>query len=171
MKSVLDTEAPHGIGAAIPLQLAMNRLRVFVSMLSLLMTPSIFAQSSGGSIAGDWLTADNEGTVRVYEENGKYFGQLIQGRNRKDTKNPNPALRDRDVAGTVIMTGFVYDGKGEWKRGKVYSPDNGKTYSGTLKLENLQTMLLRGYVGVPLLGRTERWTRKGEDAKAEPTSK
>ena len=46
-----------------------------------------------------------------------------------------------------------------WDNGWIYSPDNGKTYRATLTLEKTNVLKLRGYVGVPLFGETQVWTR------------
>ncbi|MEO1367538.1 MAG: DUF2147 domain-containing protein, partial [Acidobacteriota bacterium] len=59
-----------------------------------------------------------------------------------------------------ILEGFEAEGDGEWSGGTIYDPNNGKTYSCTLELEGADTLKVRGYIGVSLFGRTERWTRR-----------
>ncbi len=76
---------------------------------------------------------------------------------KKDTKNTDEKLRTRNLKDLVMLTDFVYE-DGEWTDGKIYDPKSGKTYSSTIKLQG-NTLSLRGYVGISLLGRTSVWTR------------
>lgn len=80
--------------------------------------------------------------------------------NRKDDKNPDPALRERFLLGAKILWGFKPDNdeKSEWSGGKIYDPDNGETYSSKLKLDGTN-LRIRGYIGITLFGRTTVWTR------------
>jgi uncharacterized protein (DUF2147 family) len=78
----------------------------------------------------------------------------------KDEKNPDPALRDRPLVGLSLFAGFDYDGDGRWSGGTIYDPNSGKTYRCIVTIVDDDTLKVRGYVGVPLLGRTEIWTRK-----------
>ncbi len=78
---------------------------------------------------------------------------------RLDDHNPDPHLRGRDLLGAVILQGFRSNGKGAWRGGTVYDPITGTTYSCALKLRNVNTLVVRGYLGIPLLGRTVVWTR------------
>jgi len=44
--------------------------------------------------------------------------------------------------------------------GRIYNPESGKTYKCTLTLLDDNTLKLRGYKGISLLGGTEVWTRR-----------
>jgi uncharacterized protein (DUF2147 family) len=46
-----------------------------------------------------------------------------------------------------------------WKGGSVYDPQNGKIYRGKITLVSPNKLDLRGFVGIPLFGRTTTWTR------------
>lgn len=118
------------------------------------------------TIEGDWWTEDREAIARIYEEDGVFFGKLIwtEETGAKDDDNPDPKLRDRPLKGLVFLKGFRFDGDGEWDGGKVYAPDDGKTYSGYMKLGGPDTLKLRGYVGFRLFGRTATWKRVAPDA-------
>jgi uncharacterized protein (DUF2147 family) len=68
-----------------------------------------------------------------------------------------PALADpAAVAGTWLSR----DGDGAWSGGFIYDPNSGKTYRCKLKLKDRNTLKLRGYIGISLLGRTDVWTRQ-----------
>ena len=76
-----------------------------------------------------------------------------------DEKNPDPALRDRPLIGLELFAGFEYKGKGKWKGGTIYDPNSGKTYQCIITRVDANTLKVRGFIGVSLLGRTELWTR------------
>lgn len=64
------------------------------------------------------------------------------------------------VVGMTIMWGVRKDGD-QWDGGQILDPNNGKTYKVRLKLtDNGQKLDVRGYIGMPLLGRTQTWIRK-----------
>ncbi len=113
-------------------------------------------------VTGRWYTEDKECVVEIYTTpRGTLEGKIVSGRHpdRLDTKNPDPALRTRKVVGTVIMKDMKPNSPGQWSGGTIYDPDSGKTYRCKLKLSGPDTIDLRGYIGISLIGRTSRWTR------------
>jgi len=114
-------------------------------------------------IKGIWLTEKKDGKVEIYQTGHTWCGKLIwgntvideNGKPRHDVLNPDPKLRSRPILGMVIITGLVYrDGK--WRDGNIYDSTTGKTYSISVNGNNLE---LRGYIGIPLLGKTTIWQR------------
>lgn len=73
-----------------------------------------------------------------------------------DVLNPDPARRNVPLCGLQLIGGFIPSPHktGGWDKGWVYDPDSGHTYSGTITTVDTRTIKLRGYVGVPLFGRT-----------------
>jgi uncharacterized protein (DUF2147 family) len=146
--------------------MSMKRATMLLTVF-LFATTATFAQAAeGDKILGVWLSENKNGKIQIYKAGNKYFGKLIWGKtmyeadgvtSRKDTKNSDASLRNRNLKDLVILTDMEYD-DGEWEDGKVYDPEKGKTYSCTMKLNGNQ-LNLRGYVGVSLLGRTSVWTR------------
>ena len=61
-----------------------------------------------------------------------------------------------DIAGTWLSG----DGDGKWSGGFIYDPNSGKTYRGKLRLVDTNTLEVRGFIGISLIGRTETWTRQ-----------
>jgi uncharacterized protein (DUF2147 family) len=127
-----------------------------------------FAQSNlpaGGpdAILGVWVTPNGEGYVEIRKSGDAYDGIIVGGADetpRLDEKNPDPALRDRPLLGLKIMNGFVYDADTRWNSGRIYDPNSGKTYKSKLELKDADTLDVRGFVGIPLFGRTETFTRR-----------
>lgn len=131
-------------------------------------TTTMASASNADDIVGIWLSASGEGKIQIYKEGDRYFGKLYwmkepngpKGNPKLDNNNPDPALRNKPLLGLVILKNFRYD-DGEWSGGLIYDPKNGKEYKSYIKLKDPQTLSLRGYIGISLLGRTELWKRAG----------
>ncbi len=78
-----------------------------------------------------------------------------------DVNNIDVSLRGRPLLGMEFLIEFIVDERkhDKWKNGRIYNPRNGKTYKSTMQLDGENTLKVRGYVGVPLLGETQIWTR------------
>ncbi|MCF7790857.1 MAG: DUF2147 domain-containing protein [Victivallales bacterium] len=118
------------------------------------------------SIIGKWLDHSEkhgDSIIKVFKKNNRFFGKIIKMKNDKqlDEKNPDKSKRNLPLLKKVILKNFKYEDK-KWKGGTIYDPKNGKTYSCQMWLENNDTLKLRGYIGVSLLGRTETWKRVKE---------
>ena len=140
----------------------LDRVLVVAAFL-LCLVPAPAPAGSADAILGVYLNDDRNAKIEIFKEGLKYFGKIIwHNVPRKDEHNPDPALRGRDVEGLVFLRDFKYDaGENEWTGGKVYAPDNGKTYSGYLWLEK-GLLKMRGYVGISLFGRTAVFTPVAE---------
>lgn len=112
-------------------------------------------------IDGLYWTEDRDGLVRICKSGQALVGIIAwQQVPSRDGNNPDPQLRNRDVTGITFLRGFKRNDKsGKWEGGRVYSPDNGRTYKGKVWLEERNTLKMRGYVGVSLLGRTATFMR------------
>ncbi len=77
---------------------------------------------------------------------------------RLDTKNPDHTLQSRSLCGLRIGQGFHLASPAKAEGGTIYDPKSGKTYQGTLT-NNGDQLNLRGFIGISLFGRSERWTR------------
>jgi uncharacterized protein (DUF2147 family) len=116
-------------------------------------------------IEGTWLSGDGDGWIEITRQ-GDGLSGVIRGspnadddRPDQDEKNPDPALRQRPLTGLELFSGFAYDGDGRWSGGMIYDPNSGKTYRCIITWVDGNTLKVRGYIGVPMLGRTETWTR------------
>lgn len=120
-----------------------------------------FAQKfSKNDLIGIWLTSDKSGEIKIFKEKNTFFGKALpKGKIRKDVNNPDPEKRNVILTEVLILKNFIYGGTNKWIDGEVYDPDNGKTYKCTITMKNKKTIEVRGYVGISLFGRTEKWTR------------
>ena len=66
----------------------------------------------------------------------------------------------------VFLWGLSRQGE-EYRGGFILDPDNGKVYKAKLRLEvGGRKLLVRGFIGFSLLGRTQTWIR---DEAAAPS--
>jgi uncharacterized protein (DUF2147 family) len=97
----------------------------------------------------------------------KFFGEIIwlrepkdkNGKIKLDKENPKKELKTKPLVGLEILKNFKYKGKKKWQDGTIYDPENGKTYSCNIEMKDNNTLKIRGYVGISLLGRTTTWSR------------
>ena len=67
-------------------------------------------------------------------------------------------VEGRSTVGIMIIWGLVYD-DGEYSGGYVYNPRDGKTYRMKARLIERDTLRIRGYLAIPLLGQSQVWKR------------
>ena len=122
--------------------------------------------------AGLWKTIDDEtrkekSLIRITESGGIYSGKL--------EKLLDPAVKpdaacekctddrkDKALIGMTLIKGVKQSDtdKTLWDGGEILDPNNGKTYKVRLTPgDGGRTMAVRGYIGAPLLGRTQTWQR------------
>ena len=122
--------------------------------------------------AGLWKTIDDEtkkekSLIRITETGGVFTGKL--------EKLLDPAARpdavcdlcsddrkDKPIVGMTLVKGVKQSDsdKGRWDGGEILDPNNGKTYKVRLTPgEGGKTLAVRGYIGAPMLGRTQTWVR------------
>jgi uncharacterized protein (DUF2147 family) len=82
-----------------------------------------------------------------------------------DVHNPQPNERSRALCGLKIGSGFTLRDADHAAGGTLYDPKTGKTYHGGMAAAGAK-LELRGYVGIPLFGESQTWTRTTEPAKA-----
>jgi uncharacterized protein (DUF2147 family) len=142
----------------------MFRLVCFL-LLTLLTTTVAIAQSPPP--AGLWLHANGRIQLEITPCGSLLCGKLVwfrwpndaQGQPLVDLKNPDPALRTRPLLGLTVLTGLRPTGEDKWEDGKIYNPDDGNSYQALMSLQDDGTLRTRAYVVLPLLGKTQIWTR------------
>jgi uncharacterized protein (DUF2147 family) len=107
--------------------------------------------------SGTWLTASGDTRVRIARCGAAYCGTIVSSTYRKDTNNADPAKRDRDIVGIPIIWDLKPSGDGF--SGQLYNPQDGRTYSGKLRLKGPGSLDLSGCVLGGLFCRSQTWTR------------
>jgi uncharacterized protein (DUF2147 family) len=130
--------------------------------------PVIAAVAHADGVAGMWLDGAGDAAIALAACGDSLCGRIVwlrdplgpDGRTDTDRHNRDAALRARPLCGLPLIGGFRQDGDAShWRDGWIYDPDSGDTYRATLTLREDGTLAVRGYVGIPLFGRTETWTR------------
>jgi len=127
----------------------------------LLFCSSAYAITSD-TIQGTWIVPDEDAHVTIYTRNGLFYGKLswLKEPDERDTKNPDPKCRNDVLLGKEILKEFSFK-KDKWAGGTVYDPNSGNTYQGKIWIrdDDRNTLYLKGFVGIPIFGRSEKWKR------------
>ena len=127
----------------------------------------IFQVSFSQTIFGKWKTVDDEtgmenGIVEIYEKAGKVYGRIIEilEKEKKHFKCEMCEGEDKNkpVLGLVIIKGLKKKGD-FYEGGKITDPKNGKSYHCKMNLEGKDKLIVRGYIGISLFGRSQTWFR------------
>jgi uncharacterized protein (DUF2147 family) len=114
------------------------------------------------AVQGVWFTQGRDGGVELYSCDGKICGRLYWLKDdigSRDEHNPDPAKRQRALCHMQFMGDFTKKTDGRYTDGWIYDPDSGSTYSAQLRIVDRNTLELRGYVLMPLFGRSQIWKR------------
>jgi uncharacterized protein (DUF2147 family) len=120
--------------------------------------------------AGLWKTIDDKtnaekSLVRITEAAGVFTGKVEKILTDKADAKCIECTDDRKgqpVQGMTILRGIKPDAsdKGTWVGGDILDPNDGKIYKVLLKLvDGGKKLDVRGYIGMPMLGRTQTWHR------------
>ncbi|MGL4584723.1 MAG: DUF2147 domain-containing protein [Flavobacterium sp.] len=140
-------------------------MKNFLTALVLVLAVSISAQAQG--IAGKWKTIDDKtgkekSIIEIFEKDGKYYGKVLKLLNpsKVDPRCDNCEGSDKGklIEGLVIIKGLEKNAD-EYTGGKITDPESGKVYKCTAKLNGIDKLDVRGYIGISLIGRTQTWKR------------
>jgi uncharacterized protein (DUF2147 family) len=142
-------------------------MKKFIIALSLASIAG-FAFAEASTPVGVWKTIDDEtgkekSYVRITDNGGVLTGKIEKLINPKEadpkcTKCTDDR-KDQPVVGMTIIRNVKQDGD-QWDGGDILDPNNGKVYKVRLKTEDDGKKLnVRGYIGVPMLGRSQTWIR------------
>ena len=142
-------------------------MKKLFALLLLVISTTTFAQAD--KILGTWLNEPKDAKIEVYKKGEQYFGKIIWLKNnvnedgtspKLDSENEDEKLRSRTIVGINILKDLVWDeDDNEWDDGEIYDPRSGSTYSLYAKLEDPNTLFLKGYIGFAMIGRSTTWTR------------
>jgi uncharacterized protein (DUF2147 family) len=124
------------------------------------------------SPVGLWRSIDDESKqpkaeIRISQNAaGGLSGVVERSLQNNPNTEPNCNLctddrKDKPKIGMEIIRGGQQgDGKAVWEGGKILDPENGKNYSLRLTpIDGGKKLEVRGFIGAPLLGRTQTWIR------------
>ncbi|MGI4951122.1 MAG: DUF2147 domain-containing protein, partial [Janthinobacterium lividum] len=115
-----------------------------------------------------WRTMDDKtgketGAVRIFESGGALYGRIERitdpARAGLSCVKCSDDRKNKPLIGLDIMRGLKRDGD-VWDGGTILDPETGSIYKSSVRLDgDGQKLVMRGYLGVSLLGRSQTWIR------------
>jgi uncharacterized protein (DUF2147 family) len=142
-----------------------------VAVASVLLAGAVPAMAQSASPVGTWQTIDDhtgqpKALVQITRDNsGTLSGTIIKGLNVDDNSDRRcmactDARKNQPMLGMTIINDMKKEGDG-WDSGQILDPENGKIYKCKMHLEDFgRKLVVRGYIGVSLLGRSQVWIRE-----------
>ncbi|MGH8289320.1 MAG: DUF2147 domain-containing protein [Steroidobacteraceae bacterium] len=154
----------------------MRMLATLIALLLLSLAAPLAAGATDAGVtspAGLWQPLDSsgkpEGLIRIFEAGGLYYGE-IEPRSPGDDRNARctrctDKRHDQPIIGLVIMRHLKPE-NGEYVGGDILDPNTGHVYDCTLRLTaGGRRLVMRGFLGISLLGRSQIWQRVGGRAR------
>jgi len=141
-------------------------------IIALAMLSAAPCAATAASPVGLWYAEGGAAQVQIEPCGDALCGRIVwlrspfdeDGCDQRDRHNPNSALRDRPLIGLKVLTDLRTSADRQlWNDGTIYDPTSGRTYRCTAQLEGTDRLRLRGFIGIPLLGRTTMWIRVGSE--------
>jgi len=141
--------------------------KLFLLNIIVFATTLAFSQAESDAILGVWETGSGKARVKIDKVGENFFGKVVwlreplneEGKPKVDKNNPDEKLRTVPLLGYKLLKDFSFVGEKTWEEGTIYDPENGSTYSCTIKMTDENTLDVRGFIGVSLFGRTDVWKR------------
>ena len=150
----------------------MNRSKKPALLVAMIMAAAVLPLRAHAQTTpvGLWKSIDDEtktekSLVRIVDASGMLTGRIekLLDPTKQDAKcdKCGDARKDQPVLGMTIITGVrAGSNPSVWEGGEILDPNNGKSYKVRLKpVDGGQKLEVRGYVGAPMLGRSQTWIR------------
>ncbi len=145
-------------------------MKYVLTCLILISSTFLLRAQNADDVIGKWKNGEGTGIVEIYRTtSGHYAGKIIwlkepidpeTGKPKLDKRNPDASKHNVPTLGLINMHGFTFNTEEKiWENGNIYDPKNGKEYSCKMEMKDQNTLKVRGYIGVALIGRTDNWTR------------
>ena len=128
---------------------------------------------------GLWQAVDDDtkqptGWFLIRQQNGVYAG-IIAKMFLKPGEDPNAVCdqckddrKDHPWLGLELIRGMQQESADKYAGGTILDPRDGKVYKATMTISpDGQTLTVRGYLGVELLGRNQYWQRLPDAAMTQ----
>jgi len=150
---------------------------VVATFVALALAPAQARLAADDTAAGYWQQADQDGHVGAWfyfsRVNGLYEGRLVKlfhAPGERDSADVCAKCagnqKNAPLLGLTIVKGMRRDGR-KYEDGTILDPRDGSVYRAQLELSaDGRKLSVRGYLGIPLLGQTQVWTRLPDTAIA-----
>lgn len=142
------------------------KLSIFLLVISLFFSQYLIAQDA--TVTGVWKAVDDQdgkvsSLIEITNENGQLSGTIKEIYKRDPSSlciNCKGDRHNQPVLGMEIIWDMEKDGD-TWKGGRILDPENGKVYKCKIALdeEDPNVLEVRGFIGISLVGRTQKWER------------
>jgi uncharacterized protein (DUF2147 family) len=144
---------------------------VLLPLAAVILVPGAAPSADATTPAGLWQTVDDStkqptGWFLITNRDGVYGG-IIAKMFLEPGENPNVVCDqckddryDHPWLGLEIIRGMTQESEDKYAGGTILDPRDGKIYHATMKLApDGQTLIVRGYLGIEMLGENQYWTR------------
>lgn len=147
------------------------RTAILVVLAAASIAPLAYSQPAPQQL-GRWITETGNLEVEVAPCGDAFCGTVVRVIANRSMSAPGTEMAAADARPALGMT-ILRDlrpgegeGKGEWK-GEIYNRENGKSYSALVTAPAADQLVIRAYVGLPLLGKTQVWRRVSQQDAAK----
>lgn len=148
-------------------------MRVIATLVALLLVslapplPAGAADTQLASPVGLWQPLDSAGKplglIRIFESKGLYYGRIEASSPTDDRSARCTRCTDerhgQPIIGLMLMR-HLRPENGRYVDGDILDPDTGRIYRCSLRLtDGGHQLIMRGFLGIPLLGRSQTWQR------------
>ena len=112
-----------------------------------LISHKIIAQTVPDAIVGNWMTKEQNATIRIFKHQEKYYGKLLWYApfNEKDEGRKIDPSENSKYLNKMVMKDFAFD-KNEWNGGEINDLHKGKNYKAFVKLNPKNQLEVTGYI-------------------------
>lgn len=140
-----------------------------VNLIAACLFGSLLAYADGSSPVGRWKAFDEDtgeptAIIEIQQQGGALYGWVDKLLEQQKNEEPprctecEGELKNAPVIGLRFIQNMQHEDD-DW-RGHILDPETGKIYNATMSVvEGDQKLEVRGYIGIPLLGRTQIWER------------
>jgi uncharacterized protein (DUF2147 family) len=146
-----------------PRRLVVTRLHAAAIVIALFG----LTQTASADPKGTWLTENGRSRVKIDDCGGALCGTIVwlkepndpeTGKPKTDKNNTDAGKRSRPLVGLPIVLSMKPNGASKWS-GQVYSPEEGKVFSGNLMEQGPNAVRLEGCAMGGLICKGQNWTR------------
>ena len=148
----------------------LNNLSASLLAFSLMLSAEVSVADSLNSPVGIWQTIDENthkpsAVVQITQNDkgilsGKAVKGLLPNDNGRRCTECKDERKNQLIQGMNLIKDMKQNGEG-WDGGKILDPNNGTEYKCKMHLtDGGQSLVVRGYIGFSLLGRSQTWVRQ-----------
>jgi uncharacterized protein (DUF2147 family) len=139
--------------------------------LVLMGVPATASHAAGSqSPLGLWKTFDDKtgkprALVRIYLQDGRYFGRIEKtfspGAETGVCSACSDERKNQPMLGLLVIRNMTLR-DADYGGGDILDPESGSVYRCKFHLgKDGTTLVVRGFIGLPLFGRSQTWRRQG----------